>query len=402
MKKIIFLLALTIFYLQPNVKAEEISLSPNNETTLEDVKQSPEEINLEPIILEPEEKPQEEKVSPYTKKALKGIIERNYDLNSTRGMLHDQLRVDIPKGPVKDANLQVNLLGTFSDTIDSKNSNFKFRMQTINVGLNGKFRSEKEGYNLLFDLTPTNQNFFHHLVLDAWVETKRIPHNTLMFGTSRPTVGYEGGQSPYLIPFLTRSQTARNFGNIRKTGIRLKGDYKYMDYDLGGYSSDTWYSEFFPGVEADLWVNFKPLAKGEGKWGNLNVGGGIQTGSRNSTDFLLEMAALRYEYKKFWMRAEWANADGSNGASGLTEKRRWGYNFTLAYRLTKKLEFLLRYDDFDPDKMKPKNNQREYTAGINYFILGQTARLILNYVLCQNTQNSTYSHKIMVGTQFLL
>ena len=113
MKKIIFLLALTIFYLQPNVKAEEISLSPNNETTLEDVKQSPEEINLEPIILEPEEKPQEEKVSPYTKRALKGIIERNYDLNSTRGMLHDQLRVDIPKVPNKLTCKFASLTGPF-------------------------------------------------------------------------------------------------------------------------------------------------------------------------------------------------------------------------------------------------------------------------------------------------
>ena len=91
--------------------------------------------------------------------------------------------------------------------------------QLINVGLKGKFRNEKEGYNLLFDLTPDmHDDFFHKLVLDAWIETKRIPHNTLMFGTSRPTVGYEGGQCPYLVPFLTRSQTARNFGNIRKTG----------------------------------------------------------------------------------------------------------------------------------------------------------------------------------------
>ena len=409
MKKFFILIALIIYSFNISSaladELDDIILSPEAEKTehKKDLMEHEYEVILEkPILLEPEEKKQSEKINPYTKKALKGIIEKEYDLNSPEGMFHNQLRAEFNKGPIKDVGLQANFINTIGETIDENDADFKFNPQLINVGVKGKFRSEKEGYNLLFDLTPNmHENFFHRLVLDAWVETNRIPHHTLMFGTSRPNVGYEGGMSPYLVPFLSRSQTARNFGNIRKTGIRLKGDYKYIDYDIGGYSSDTWYTEFFPGVETDLWVNFKPFANVKDKIGNLNIGGGIEAGGRNGQDFFVTSAALRYDYKKFWLRAEFQNADGSNGSSGLTDKKRWGYNVTIAYRITKKLELLLRYDDFDPDKTKANNNTREYTAGINYFILGQTARIMLNYVFCQNLAAHD-SHKIILGTQFLL
>lgn len=350
------------------------------------------EENEKPILLETP--------GPYSKEALRGIIEKDYNLNSPSGMFQDQLKLRFEKGPLKEVGAQVSVQGNFSETF-SDNSNFKYNPQLINIGFKGKFKSEKEGFNTLFDVTPLHDNFFHRAVLDAWVETNRIPNNTLMFGTSRPNVGVEGGQSPYTLPFINRTQTARNFGNIRKTGIRLKGNYKYIDYDLGGYSSDTWYSEFFPGVESDLWVSFKPLAKNKEKFGNLSLKGGIAAGNRNSTYFLVSSAAISYDYKKLWLRGEFQNADGSNGASGLTDKKRAGYNVTIGYHLTKKIEALARFDDFDPDKNIKDNNQREYTLGLNYYILGQCARIIVNYVFCQN-ETKPDSHKLIVGTQILL
>ena len=43
----------------------------------------------------------------------------------------------------------------------------------------------------------------------------------------------------------------------------------------------------------------------------------------------------------------------------------------------------------------------KYTVGLNYFIKGQGMRVILNYVFCQN-DNAADSHRIMLGTQFLI
>ena len=111
--------------------------------------------------------------------------------------------------------------------------------------------------------------------------------------------------------------------------------------------------------------------------------------------------ALRYNYKKFKLSSELQYANGSNGNSGLNDAQQWGYNVTLAYQLTKKLEILLRYDDFDPNKKIAKNNTKEYTAGINYFILGQTLRVMLNYIYAQNDSKPD-SHRILLGTQVLI
>jgi len=332
---------------------------------------------------------------------LKGIIEKEYNLDSTQGMFNDQLKLNIKKGIIKDIGFELAVHNKFTEIV-SDDSNLKFAPSMINFVTAGKFRSEKEDYKLILDLTPDiHDNFFQRLVLDAWVQTKRIPHHSLKIGTYRPMLGYEGSKSAYILPFATRSQIARNFADMRKTGINLHGDFKYIEYDVGVFSSDTRYTEFMPGAEGNLWIAFKPLANIKEKCGDLKIAGGVQTGERNSQDFLVGSAAIKYDYKNFWMLAEYQNADGSNGKSGLTNKHRSGYNLTLAYRFTKRLEALLRFDSFDPDKNKIKDDTKEYTAGVNYYILGQTLRLIFNYVYCDNKIKSD-SHKLIFGTQVLL
>lgn len=407
MKKI-FELLLIVFCISSSVLAiEDEVILQQAEEKLNNTTASKEENFELPIILEPEEVApevkEEERYSPYSKEALKGILTKEYDLNSPSGMFKDQLTFKFKKGPFEELGTQLNLISTMTETMgEETDSNFKFKMNTINYAIRGKFRGGKESFNILTDMSPIKQNFMHRFILDAFIETKRIPHHSLIFGTSRPFVGYEGGMSPYLIPLIARSQTARNFGNVRKTGIRLKGDFKYIDYDIGGYSSDTFYSEFFPGVETDLWLNFKPLANlNPEKAGKLNISGGFQTGMRNGHDYRVMSSALRYDYKRLGFTSEFQYADGSNGASGITEDQRWGYNATLMYRLTKKLQIVARFDDFNNNTHIAHNNTREYTAGINYFILGQTFRMMLNYVYCQNmAANDT--HKIIIGGQMLL
>ncbi|MBQ2984761.1 MAG: hypothetical protein IJD57_08215 [Candidatus Gastranaerophilales bacterium] len=348
-----------------------------------------------PVLLEPEdiEKPK----SPLT---LKGLVEKDYDLNSTDGFLREHLTYKYKKGILDSTSLQFRMKGNFDQSFSGDGS--KYNVNQVIVGAEGYFKGKKELYNVLFDFIPHgNENYLQQMVLDAWVGTKRIPNHLLMFGSSRLNVGMEGGNSTFLLPFATRSQSARTIGNARKTGVRLQGDYKYIDYDLGGYSSDQKYHEFMPGVEGDLWVNLKPLANVKDKYGDLKLGGGIQAGERNSTDYFTASTAIRYDYKKMWFMAEYQNADGSNGGDGLVNKKRDGYNLTLAYRPTKKLEFLLRYDDFDYDKKIKDTNQKEYTAGMNYYILGQGLRLIFNYVFCQSDIVKD-SHKLIFGTQIIL
>jgi hypothetical protein len=325
------------------------------------------------------------------------------NIDSPSSLLSEQLTKKFEKGPLESLHTWGIFQGNFNSTIkDGEHGKTTFNPSLINILLDGTFKGGKEDFRLMLD--PSHQHnrpFFQEFVLDAYVQTKRIPHHTILIGNSRTGTGYEGAQSQYTLPFINRSQISRNLANVRKVGVRVKGNYSLVDYDFGGYSSDTYFSEFFPGVEFDGWVNLKPLAKTNGKYGKLTTGGGIVSGHRNSVDYFVGGAYVGYIYKKFWTRMEYAVSDGSNGKSGLTTKRRQGWYVTLGYRITKKLEILARYDEFDPDKTISHNNQREYTAGVNYYIKGQALKLILNYVYCQN-QAAKDSHKILIGTQIAL
>ena len=106
--------------------------------------------------------------------------------------------------------------------------------------------------------------------------------------------------------------------------------------------------------------------------------------------------------KKWLVNFEYSDADGYNGPIGyVVDKKASGFYSTLAYRFTPKLQGLLRYDEFDPNKKLSGDKRREYSVGINYFIKGQALKLVLNYVFCQN-QSIKDSHRIVLGTQILL
>lgn len=324
------------------------------------------------------------------------------DTSTASCLFKNQLTKKFEDGPLENLHLWGVVQSNFDTMMqEDENGYTRFNIPIVNVLLDGELKTGNEGFRLMFD--PSHQHnrpFFRQFIQDAYVKTTRIPHHTILFGNSRTGTGYEGEQSPYTLPFLNRSQISRNLANVRKVGLRVKGHYDFVDYDLGGYSSDTFFTQFVPGAEVDAWVNFKPLAKLENK-GKLTTGGGIVSGRRNSTDYFLSGVYIGYKYKKFWSRMEYAKADGSNGGSGLTTKHREGYYVTLGYKLTKKLELLARYDEFIPDRVRRRDVQREYSAGMNYYVKGQALKFMLNYVFCQHYQRAN-SHRILLGAQLAI
>lgn len=322
--------------------------------------------------------------------------------NTVPALLAESLTWDLKNGPVE----KLHLWGSFgtmmnADFPQGNDSSVGYTSNNINILLNGKMRTGKEDFALMFDVTPSHRNFFQQFVQDAYFQTHRVKNHSILIGNSRPGVGYEGAQSPYTLPLVNRSQISRHFGSVRKVGVRVRSDYDYVNYDIGGYSSDTFFTEFMPGVEFDGWLSAKPLAKTNGKYGKLSTGAGIIAGDRHNVDFFVSGAYIGYEYKRFWLRSEFATANGSNGATGLTSKDREGWYATLGYHLTPQIEFITRYDEFDQDKKISHNNRREYTAGMNYYLKGQALKLILNYIYCQ-TQNQLDSHRLLLGTQLIL
>lgn len=124
------------------------------------------------------------------------------------------------------ANLGMNLAED-----ESFNANYSF--DYINVGLDGKFKDNNADFRIMLNVNPlSSRNFSQLLFSDMYLATNKIPHHRIWLGNTRPRVGMEGGYSPFLLPFVSRSQISRNFGTVRRFGARLSGDYSLVDYDF--------------------------------------------------------------------------------------------------------------------------------------------------------------------------
>ena len=320
------------------------------------------------------------------------------DTNSSAYLFDSILTKKFETGPIDTAHFFAYYRAALDMDVDNGDGVYDFN--AIQAGVNGKFRGGKNFYEARFRFNPLDgHSYLHSLPIDIYVANTSIPHHRIIIGNTRTSTGYEGSRSDSIIPMIARAQISRNFGNIRKLGVKVRGSYSLVDYDFGGYSSDTYFHNFFPGAEFAGWINIKPLGKTNGKYGKLVFGSGLTAG-QNDTNYCVTGAYAGYEYKKFMANFEWAAANGYNGARGISTKHAEGFYTTIGYKITPMLQILARYDQYKPDKRIP-NDSKEYTIGLNYFIKGQALKMMLNYVFCQNHMNKD-SHRIILGTQILL
>lgn len=315
-------------------------------------------------------------------------------------LLREELTFTPKKGPVSKMQFFGAYQGGLNSFWQSSDYDFGYNHGIDEIGVIGKFRHAKTDFKLMVKPRPKDDlNYIQSFIGDAYIVNSSIPHHKLVIGYSRNQIGKEGGSSSYILPFVVRSQIARTFGNHRALGVRLVGNYSLLDYNLALNSSDRYFRQWFPGAEFTGWVDVKPFGKTDGRYGNLIIGGGLNAG-HNNTDYTVGSFYVGYKYKKLWTNFEYAIADGYNGFDVSTD-RAMGFNYTIGYKITPKIQLIGRYDFFDPNRDIADNNRREYTAGINYFIKGQALRLILNYVYCQNDAMPD-SHRVIFATQVVL
>lgn len=329
---------------------------------------------------------------------------------STKGLLEDTMKMTFEKGLVESIAPWIDFSGNFSGIWNGENyENTLYGLNFCDVGINGKFRTDddpasgkKTVFRLMYNVgkeIPGN-TYLQSFMADNYIMRHWSKNDQVLVGYARAAVGIEGGESPFTIPFYARSQIARTYGNVRTLGIKAQGNHKYYDYSAGFFSSGRFFKDFFPGTEFTGLVSFKPLAFKEGKWGNLVAGGSLNAGNADS-NYTVGGAHLIYEYKRMKASFEYAAADGSNGSTGFSKNQSEGFYGTLAYRITPRIQAIVRYDQFDPNKSKRNDIRREYTAGLNYFVKGQALKFMLNYVL-YSVENGNYGNRILFGTQIIL
>lgn len=322
---------------------------------------------------------------------------------TTKGLLEDTMKMTFEKGPIESIAPWIDYNGYFSDTWNGGNyQNTQYGINFADVGYNINMRDKKTFVRFMFSPVKTyeGRNYFQTFFADNYITYKISKNNTILAGHTWVPIGIEGKESPLVWQFFNRSQLTMNYAGVRTLGTKLMGNYKYVDYQLGFSSAGRGFTDWFPGPECTGWVEFKPLANTKGKYGKLTIGAGFNGGNTVS-HYAVGMGAINYEYKRLRAITEFGMADGSNGALGYSPNKSQGINGTLAYRITPRIQALVRYDQFDPNTEKANDLRREYTTGINYFVKSQALKLMINYTL-YSVENGTYGSKIFAGTQIVL
>lgn len=315
-------------------------------------------------------------------------------------LLQDDLTFQPKKGPVDKIQLYAGFNGSINSLFNSKYTT-KYNNSITQVGVYGAFKNPDYKFKFGINPIPTQGiNYLDKFIADAYIMNTSIPHHQIVVGYSRVQTGIEGGTTSYTLPFVTRSQIARNFGGARSLSAKLIGNYEYIDYNLSAGSSGRYVLSGMPGTEFNGWVNVKPFGSDDGKYGKLTLGGGFNCG-HNRIDYNVASAYIGYKHKKLWTNIEAAIADGYNGYYGTSSNKASGFAFTAGWKFTPHIQLIGRIDQFDPNRKISHNLQREYSVGINWFIKGQALKVVLNYVFCQN-QNIPNSHKIILATQILI
>ena len=214
-------------------------------------------------------------------------------------LLKDELTFDFNKGPVKEVELFAGHRGTISSIFRPHNYSTVYDDLTTEFGFFGKSRNEKIDFR--FSILPIvrHGNYLDNMWGDIYIVDNHIKNHKILVGRSRGQVGIEGGSSTYTLPFVNRSQIARNFGNLRTTAVKVIGNYEYVDYSLSLGSSGRHLTSGMPGVDFIGWVNIKPFGSKDGKLGRLTVGGGLNSG-HNRFNYNVGTVYVGYKHKRLW------------------------------------------------------------------------------------------------------
>jgi len=318
------------------------------------------------------------------------VEEESFSRRIVREVIEEPKTIKIEKGFVDDFTLGLVFQGTMDMQFDDDGGDlhtkyplyFEIWTKTLMEGGRAEL---KTSFFPAKDTDPFDKKFAA-VVGDLYYKRRysdKHKGHSFMVGQARVPIGIDSmvGQGSVLL--VKRPLISSAFGNTRALGARMQGDFGYVDYDIGGYLSTRNLQEFGDGLEMVNWVNVKPFHKQEGSvFKTLKLGGGVNFGHRKG-DYTVVGVGGSWTYKKWLATFELAHADGSNAVK-YNPKKAQGLYSTVGYNINDKWQLLARYDLYDPDTSKSNDLKTQYTAGVNYYVLGQRLRFSLNYLYEQN------------------
>jgi hypothetical protein len=217
-------------------------------------------------------------------------------------------------------------------------------------------------------------------------------------GQFKIPVGYEGDLvSSAAVPtveralmFAARDPFGGGFGDVRDTGVQIRGTQGAFRYWLGVFNGLGERQNDL--ATSDTKALVARLAYSPQRVQGLTVGiSGARGNNRNVStvggvaqraDRSLLNAFANYQRNKWTVRGEYltGNSQRFPTEADSFDSDIQSYYALLAYQFTPKIEGVLRYDSFNFDRDLDDAKVRDIVAGINYYIKGNNAKIQLNVV----------------------
>ena len=221
------------------------------------------------------------------------------------------------------------------------------------------------------------------------------------FGQFKIPVGYESLQSSSGLPLVERALifTQRDpfdggYGDVRDTGIQLRGTQSKFDYRLGIFNGfgDRQNTLAISDAKAFLGqLAYHPnsaltfgVSGGTGNTGFRNTGSLLE-GPRSKRNIFNTFAA--YKKNKLSLQAEYLQGK-AQGITAITAgvpttslRDISGYYGSVAYAFSPKIEGVFRYDYLNADRNGSGDTSvRDLILGLNYYIKGNNAKIQANLI----------------------
>jgi hypothetical protein len=273
---------------------------------------------------------------------------------------------------------RVNLQGSFLEHFDFK----------VEADFGANSLSEKTGYSA--QLT------------DAYINWNQYDFANLKFGQFKTPFGYEQLVSDTKLLTIERSLSNDRLTDGRQIGLGISGDFldKRVGYSAGAFNG-TGVNNSFNDNDNFLYagrvtgVPFEGKIDGkEARW-SIGVNGlGTHDDGVSKSGFGFtgnSFAGNRYSWGvdsqlKWWLfglEAEYLRSHfepANNVPDDSFDAAGW-YVMGTAYVLPKKLQALVKYEQFDPNLSIGGNKTDIYTFGLTYYVKGDDLKVALNYML---------------------
>jgi len=220
-------------------------------------------------------------------------------------------------------------------------------------------------------------------LLDMKLQFYYLPKTEIAIGRFLPSFTHYMPMSTAKLDLINYPLMVLKYGMWRQVGIQTTTTTQYVDFNVGlfnGYPSNNW-SDNNDAKDILLRVAGKPnkafvvfgnawlgnaLGDKSGVLGKDLYGGGILFDKALSESNL----AISFRGECLWGKED--TTDGKVDSLGLYAN--------VGLKINPQVEFLVRYDLFDPNTKTGDNRLDWITAGVNYYLQGQNVMFYLNYI----------------------